>query len=65
MESTITQNSSLYLAQHRGLKRRTGLFLHPRATAKKNRITDALRKNGRQNPIFPLGLVLAKLDHRN
>jgi hypothetical protein len=65
MESTITQNSALYLAHNRGLKPRTGLLYHPRATGKRSRIPDLLRQNIIDNSISILRLLPARLHHRN
>jgi hypothetical protein len=61
MYLTITQNSALYLAQHKPLKRRSGLFLHLRAAGgnqsrvlREQTLVDANRK-GRKEPCVEWG----------
>jgi hypothetical protein len=64
MYLTITQNSALYLAQHKPLKRRSALFLHLRAAGgnqsrvlREQTLVDADRK-GRKEPCVEWGPLI-------
>jgi hypothetical protein len=64
MQTTITQNSALYLAQHKTPKLRSALFLRLRATGRnqsrnlrQRTLVDANRK-GRREAYFEWGRLI-------